>query len=136
MKMDLKSALASAVGLLLISASIKAGDLVPFTSDGCSAFPNGTSEQKELWLECCIAHDYDYWKGGTYKQRLASDKALKACVTQLGESGIALIMLAGVRIGGTPFLPSTFRWGYGWGYPRFYGELTEEELLQVENITK
>lgn len=136
MKMDLKSGLASAVGLVLISASIQAGDLVPFTSDGCSAFPNGTSEQKELWLECCSAHDYDYWKGGTYEQRLASDKALKACVTNLGEPGIALVMLAGVRVGGTPFLPTTFRWGYGWGYPRFYGELTEEELLQVKNIAK
>jgi hypothetical protein len=40
-------------------------------------------------------------------------------------------MLAGVRVGGTPFLPTTFRWGYGWPYPKLYGELSENELEQV-----
>lgn len=126
----------SAIGLLLLPALAQASELKPFTSDGCSAFPNGTPEQKELWLKCCTAHDYDYWKGGTYEQRLASDKALKSCVAQVGEPGIALVMLAGVRVGGTPFLPTTFRWGYGWSYPRFYGELTEDELQQIKNLTR
>lgn len=126
----------SAIGLLLLPALAQAGELKPFTSDGCSAFPNGTPEQKGLWLKCCTAHDYDYWKGGTYQQRLTSDKALKSCVAQVGEPGIALVMLAGVRVGGTPFLPTTFRWGYGWSYPRFYGELTEDELQQIKNLTR
>ena len=44
-------------------------------------------------------------------------------------------MLAGVRVGGTPFLPTKFRWGYGWPYPRFYGELTTDELQQVKYLT-
>ncbi len=119
---------------LLVSSVIQAGEIKPFKSDGCSSFPNGTFEQNELWLKCCTAHDYDYWKGGTYSERLESDKALEACVAQVGEPEVALLMLAGVRVGGTPFFPTTFRWGYGWSYPRFYGPLTEDELEKIERI--
>ncbi|WGL16011.1 hypothetical protein PVT68_14695 [Microbulbifer bruguierae] len=93
-------------------------------------------EQKDLWLTCCQKHDYDYWKGGTYQERLASDKALEACVAEVGQPEIALLMLAGVRVGGTPFLPTRFRWGYGWPYPRLYGELTPSELEQVMKVTE
>lgn len=115
--------------------AIHATELKPFTSDGCSSFPDGTLFQKELWLECCTAHDYQYWKGGTYQQRLTADKALKSCVEKVGEPEIALLMLAGVRVGGTPYLPTTFRWGYGWRYPRFYGALTERELLLIKRTS-
>jgi len=131
--MDLKVFLFLALNLL-VSNAIQAGEIKPFKSDGCSSFPNGTFEQNELWLKCCTAHDYDYWKGGTYSERLESDKALEACVAQVGEPEVALLMLAGVRVGGTPFFPTTFRWGYGWDYPRFYGPLTDEELEKIEKI--
>jgi len=119
----------------LHSAKVSADTLKPFVSDGCSSFPNGTFEQQELWLSCCHKHDFDYWQGGTYQQRLNSDLELKACVAIIGEPEIALLMLAGVRVGGTPYLPTKFRWGYGWSYPRFYGELTAQELLQVKNLS-
>ena len=109
--------------------------LRPFKSDGCSAFPDGTFEQKTLWLNCCSAHDYQYWKGGTQQQRVDSDKALKVCVEQVGEPKTALLMLTGVRFWGTPYLPTAFRWGYGWSFPRFYGALTAEELMQVESFS-
>ena len=112
--------------------SAHAGKIKPFTSDGCSSFPDGTYQQNQLWLNCCKAHDFAYWQGGTYQQRLDADKELKECVAKVGEPEIALLMLAGVRVGGTPFLPTTFRWGYGWSYPRFYGELTKEEKQQIE----
>ena len=52
-------------------------DLKPFTSDGCSVFPDGNLEQQSLWVNCCIRHDLAYWKGGTYEERLASDQALE-----------------------------------------------------------
>ena len=29
-------------------------------------------------------------------------------------------MLAGVLVEGTPYVPTTFRSGYGWSYPREY----------------
>lgn len=123
------------VFILLLPGSAISDKLSPFTSDGCSAFPDGTLKQSELWLACCRKRDFDYWKGGTYSERLESDKALKECVSKVGESEIALLMLAGVRVGGTPFLPTKFRWGYGWSYPRFYGELTPSELEQIQNLT-
>jgi len=45
-------------------------------------------------------------------------------------------MLAGVRVGGTPFFPDKISLGYGWSYPKFYGELSEAEIEQVENVTR
>ncbi len=126
----------TSIVLLFISISAYADELKPFTSDGCSAFPEGTIEQNQLWLSCCEQHDYVYWKGGTYQQRLDADKALRACVAGVGEKEVALLMLAGVRVGGTPFLPTKFRWGYGWSYPRFYGALSDDELQQVEDATR
>lgn len=99
--------------LTLLTTPALAEDIRPFSSDGCSSFPNGTLEQKELWLSCCEVHDYAYWVGGTYQQRLDADDALQQCVVAVGEPEIAQLMLAGVRVGGTPFLPTQFRWGYG-----------------------
>jgi len=121
-----------ALFLATVSTSAFSNTLKPFTSDGCSSFPDGTFEQSQLWLRCCVAHDYAYWQGGTFDERLQADKALRSCVAQVGEPEVALLMLAGVRVGGTPFLPTSYRWGYGWSYPKFYGALTEEELAQVK----
>lgn len=125
--------------LLVVLAALSplfvyAGDskLSPFTSDGCSSFPDGTIKQNNLWLHCCRAHDFDYWQGGTSQQRSDSDKRLRACVAKVGQPKIAQLMLAGVRVGGMPYWPTKFRWGYGWSYPRFYGELTAEEIKQVK----
>jgi hypothetical protein len=41
-------------------------------------------------------------------------------------------MLAGVRVGGSPYFPTTYRWGYGWPYPRGYKPLSEEEIQEVK----
>ena len=111
-----------------------AQDLSPFTSDGCSSFPDGTFAQEQLWLECCEAHDLAYWQGGTYQQRLNADRALEACVAKVGEPEVALLMLAGVRVGGSPLFMTDYRWGYGWPYPRWYGELTDAEQRQVKRL--
>ena len=116
--------------LVLTVVPAPAATLAPFTSDGCSVFPDGTASHQSLWLQCCRAHDYAYWKGGTHDERLAADRALHDCVDQVGEPAIATLMLAGVRIGGTPYLPTRFRWGYGWPWPRGYRALTPAELEQ------
>ena len=119
----------------LFAASSCSEELSPFSSDGCSAFPDGTLAHKTLWLNCCTAHDFSYWKGGNYQQRVEADQTLKNCVAQVGQPQIAKLMLAGVRVGGTPLLPTPFRWGYGWGYPRGYKALSKEELQQVELLS-
>jgi hypothetical protein len=122
--------------IVLLSAplgcSSVADELSDFTSDGCSAFPEGTIEQKQLWHSCCVVHDLAYWKGGNADERKAADLALKVCVAEVGEPGIAKLMLAGVRVGGTPWLPTRFRWAYGWPYLRGYKEAEDGELLQIE----
>jgi hypothetical protein len=90
--------------------------LQSFRSDGCSAFPDGTLQQNTLWLACCVEHDKAYWLGGSATERRLADEALQVCVNKVGETEIAQIMLAGVRVGGSPYWPTTFRWGYGWPY--------------------
>ena len=94
--------------LFFISFYVNAENIKPFTSDGCSSFPDGTFEHNQLWLSCCTAHDYAYWQGGTYQERLVADKELQQCVAKVGEPHIANLMLAGVRVGGSPYLPTSF----------------------------
>jgi len=118
--------------LLLTLQTATADKLKPFKSDGCSAFPDGTLDDNELWLSCCYQHDLAYWQGGTSKQRKQADQDLKQCVSQVGEPIVAKLMLAGVRVGGSPYWPTKFRWAYGWPYFRGYKEITPTELKQIE----
>lgn len=121
-------------GLLLFSCALAASELKPFSTDGCSEFPDGIEGHEDLWRACCIEHDLAYWKGGSWQQRLQADRRLQQCVASVGEPLIAKIMLAGVRIGGSPYFKTPFRWGYGWPYGRGYKPLTEEEQAQVQRM--
>jgi hypothetical protein len=112
---------------LTLITSVMAADISDFSTDGCSLFPDGTAEQQALWQNCCIAHDLHYWAGGNYADREAADEALEACVADVGEPAIAKLMMAGVRAGGSPFFPTTYRWGYGWPFGRGYQSLTDAE---------
>src|SRR4030095_15157940 len=89
--------------LLWMSAATGA-ELAPFSSDGCSSFPDGTPVNQSLWLDCCVRHDLAYWKGGTYDERLDADVALEQCVAKAGEPEIAKLMLHCGRTGGNPYL--------------------------------
>lgn len=122
--------------LLLCPALAAAAVLHPFTSDGCSLFPEGTWTQQNLWLDCCIAHDRTYWLGGSYLERLEADQALQQCVAAIGEPQIGTLMLAGVRVGGTPFLPTGFRWGYGWDGFRGYRPLSPQDRLLAAELLR
>jgi hypothetical protein len=125
--------LAFVLGLgIALPLAARADDLKPFTTDGCSSFPDGTIEHASLWANCCIRHDFAYWQGGTYEERLTADEELESCVARAGEPTIASLMLAGVRVGGTPYLPTSYRWGYGWPFMRGYEALTADDKLQVE----
>jgi hypothetical protein len=83
-----------------------------FRSDGCSCWPDSD------WVECCVEHDADYWLGGTSKQRKEADKALERCVAAKGHPVVGWMMYWGVRAGGVYWLPTSFRWGFGWEFPR------------------
>ena len=121
------------------SAAPADSDLHVFQSDGCSSFPDGTLNKKTLWRDCCVNHDLAYWLGGSYRARMQADSELQQCVKALGQPTLATVMLAGVRAGGSPFWPTSYRWGYGWpywqnGWPRGYQELTPAEMVYAKKL--
>ncbi|MBY0385611.1 hypothetical protein K2X05_10690 [bacterium] len=111
--------------------------LLPFSSDGCSSFPDGIPYfDEKKWLHCCIVHDIAYWAGGTKEDRKNADLNLKTCVAKTGEESIAEAMYSGVRIGGYAHFPTSWKWGYGWVLEREYSEHTAEEKKQIEILKK
>lgn len=92
---------------------IKQPDFI-FTTDGCSRWPD------DPWLACCIVHDIAYWCGGSEQDRKDADQEFMQCVNnKMGIMGN--IMYPGIRMGGSPWFPTPWRWGYGWGdWPKGY----------------
>ncbi|TJY61178.1 hypothetical protein E4T66_10300 [Sinimarinibacterium sp. CAU 1509] len=121
------------VAMLNLSGCASTSMLRPFTTDACSLFPDGDAEDASRWSECCVAHDQLYWRGGTATQRRHADVALRDCVlAHTGRQHLADLMFRGVRIGGSPLLPTPFRWGYGWRYGRGYAPLTPDEQRMAD----
>lgn len=127
-----QSTIAISISTLLLACSSEE-ELAPFTSDGCSLFPDASVITSQDWCSCCFDHDIAYWKGGTAEEREAADSALRDCVAQrTGNTVLADVMYEGVRFGGSPYFYNWYRWGYGWGYERQYQELTREETTLAE----
>lgn len=113
----------------LLTKAVHADELSPFSTDGCSLFPDGS------WCECCLAHDKSYWQGGTEEQRVEADKELEKCVTAVtGRDWLGSTMYYGVRFGGGPYWPTWYRWGYGWEYGRSYQTLSAEEQTRADQL--
>lgn len=109
-------------------ANLYANKLRPFTTDGCSRFPDGIPLlQSTKWQKCCILHDIAYWQGGTADQRTQADQMLRQCVANSGEPTIGEVIYLGVRAGGYAGLPTTWHWGYGWVLDRGYTPLSSDE---------
>ena len=124
------------LGLLVIGCQDQ-GRLAPFSSDGCSLFPDGSELSEQDWCDCCFEHDLAYWQGGTEQQRLAADRKLRECVLKkTGDEQLAELMFQGVRFGGSPYFYNWYRWGYGWSFERGYRALSENELAMVERELK
>jgi len=85
-----------------------------FITDGCSAFPDGD------WVDCCVEHDIPYWCGGSSEQRVAADEAFRQCVAAKKSGWFGQLMEWGVRVGGHPWVPAGWRWGYGRAYGTCY----------------
>jgi hypothetical protein len=100
---------------LVLAACARPPRLSPFSSDGCTLFPDRNPRQ--TWCACCVEHDLAYWKGGADSLRRAADSALGACVLErTGDSAMARMVYAGTRAGGSGYFPTWYRWGYGWPY--------------------
>lgn len=107
--------------------------IAPFSSDGCSRFPDRAPVGDADWCHCCLAHDLAYWRGGTENERLQADERLRECVGQATNNPVlAHAMYAGVRAGGGPLLHTPYRWGYGWPYGRNYGPLSVAENVSAD----
>lgn len=103
----------------------------PFTTDGCSG---GMTYLWKLvwrrdppWNDLCIEHDKVYWRGGSKEARRIADRRLMSGVTLNGHPIFAFAMWCAVRIGGHPLLPLSWRWGYGWRWPRGYDDAGLDE---------
>jgi hypothetical protein len=107
--------------VLFLCVAHTVSELVPFTTDGCSMFPDGTSSEPTLWQQCCIEHDFAYYAGGTRDARADADEALEVCVTGVANAALGNLMWSGVRVGGSPAFDTPWRWGYGWAYDPFDG---------------
>lgn len=92
----------------------------PFSTDGCTLWPDGTIG------ECCVTHDIAYWCGGTSEQRVEADRVLAACAVESGYRA-GWPVYAGVRMGGSAWLPTTWRWGYGHPFGHGYAEAASPE---------
>ena len=96
----------------------------PFRTDGCSLWPDGMFTG-ESWQSCCVEHDIAYWCGGTRGMRRQADEALRQCVAERYHGWMGALMKPGVRVGGAPWVPAYWRWGYGHKYPAGYTDAAE-----------
>lgn len=127
--------LLAAVTLCACAAAQTVESLGPFTTDGCSMFPDRSALSKADWCSCCVVHDLAYWRGGTAQERLEADKGLQACVLRAsGNAALADLMFAGVRSGGGPYFYTPYRWAYGWSYGRGYKPLSAEESALASSL--
>lgn len=122
-----------AAAIIALTSCQTAPQLSDFSSDGCSLFPERSPRTGHDWSDCCLIHDIAYWQGGTREQRHTADLELKTNVLKAtGDKRLANLMLAGVRVGGSPYFPTNYRWGYGWKHRSPYAPLTENEKVEVE----
>jgi hypothetical protein len=67
-----------------------------------------------------VEHDIAYWCGGNAEDRRRSDRELRDCAAETAGCVLPAMIRAGVWIGGAPWQPAPWRWGYGWDYYRGY----------------
>lgn len=119
----------------LASMCVAQPALQPFTTDGCSLFPDRALVGRADWCHCCVAHDIAYWRGGTADARREADRELQTCVLKASnDKALADLMLAGVRTGGGPYFNTPYRWAYGWPYGRTYQALTPQEQALAASL--
>lgn len=82
--------------------------------DGCSMAPDFN------FARCCDEHDARYWRGGSAEERALADAEFGQCVAAKNHPVLARLYYFGVRVGGTPYLPTPWRWGFGWPYTHGY----------------
>ena len=90
-----------------------------FATDGCTGWVDGSLR------ECCVDHDIAYWCGGSADQRREADERFRACAEERSPGQSGLVYYA-VRIWGVPWLPTSWRWGYGHSFGSGYAPTADE----------
>ena len=98
-----------------------------FTTDNCSVVPDYDQS------ECCVKHDWAYWKGGSFQERWEADGKFLKCVKETRSGFLAPFRWLGVRVGGIGLFPSSFRWGYGWNWPTTRAPADDQSPVSEEN---
>lgn len=120
--------------MLLTSFFSHAGDLKPFSSDGCTLAPDGTWRDPQRWKVCCVAHDLRLWGGGSRVEREEADSKLRSCIKERAGQRVAYIYWLGVRLGShSPFKIPGMGWGNGWPHQVRYRSLNQDEISRLIN---
>lgn len=94
--------------------------LKEFATDDCSGgmswLYRKLTGKRVPWADACVEHDRAYHKGGTSAERYEADRWLMTCVAAEGYPWWAIVMFIAVRIGGVRWLPTSYRWGFGYSY--------------------
>lgn len=114
-----------------VNSNTQAAARTPFVSDGCSCVPDGPPSDPQRWHSACTEHDRSYWRGGTRRQRLIADRQLKAEIEHSGNPLISKIYFLGIRLGGSPYFPAPWRWGFGRPWPSGYTRAGSSNSTQV-----
>ena len=95
-----------------------------FIWDGCSGGISALTNlffMKVDWQDGkgCLTHDYAYWRGGSFAMKKKADTDLYDHIISLGHSKIyAYVVWIAIALGGMPFIPAPWRWGYGYPFPQ------------------
>lgn len=123
--------------ICLLCACKNTPSLKPFSSDGCSLFPDSSLVGDDDWCTCCFEHDLAYWRGGDKSERKKADEQLRTCVErETGDKAFASTMYLGVRAGGSAYFPTWYRWGYGWKGREKYKPLTALEHKHADDLLR
>jgi hypothetical protein len=90
-----------------------------FATDGCTGWPDGDL------VQCCVEHDIAYWCGGTADQRRTADELFRDCAREQSPAQSGLVYYT-VRVWGVPWLPTSWRWGYGHAFGGGYASSAEQ----------
>lgn len=71
----------------------------------------------DQWGHCCSALDLEYWRGGTFIAQREANDAFRSCLGDVyPESYVPIIAYYGLYVVNSPFIPTSWRWGYGWDF--------------------
>lgn len=96
----------------------------PFTTDGCSSPIRWLCKQLSNFdfVVACYEHDWEYWQGGTKRERLRSDNKFQRRIVAVSnlrfKHQVAAFYRRCIRLFGWLPFSDRWSWGYGWHQAR------------------